>query len=104
MTLQTGSKRTFAHHIDMPGIKHKSVIYYLHNSDGNTCLYKEEKPLDSHNYPELESLTLAEKVQPKANRLLIFDGNHWHTGESPVDSPKRVIFNMNFGNTFSERK
>ena len=104
MTLQTGSKRIFAHHVDMPGIKHKSVIYYLHNSDGSTCLYEEEKPLDSHEYPELESLTLVKKVQPKENRLLIFEGNHWHTGESPVDSSRRVIFNMNFGNTPLEIK
>ena len=97
MTLQTGNKREFAHHVDMPGIKHNSVIYYLNDSDGDTCLYKEEKPLDSMERPSLDSLTLAERVQPKANRLLLFQGNHWHSSESPVVSPRRVIFNMNFG-------
>ena len=99
MTLQTGSKRNFSHHVDMPGIKHNSVIYYLNDSDGDTCLYKEEKPLDSMERVSLDSLTLAERVQPKANRLLLFQGNQWHSSESPVVSPRRVIFNMNFGDT-----
>jgi len=97
MTLQTGSKRINAHHVDMPGIKHNSVIYYLNDSDGDTCLYNEEKPLDSTERVSLDSLTLAKRVKPKANRLLIFQGNHWHSSEYPVISPRRVIFNMNFG-------
>tara|TARA_B100000959_G_scaffold109777_1_gene115783 strand:- start:946 stop:1593 length:648 start_codon:yes stop_codon:yes gene_type:complete len=99
MTLQTGSKRNFSHHIDMPGIKHNTAVFYLNDSDGDTCLYKEEKPLDSMERVSLDSLTLAERVQPKANRLLLFQGNQWHSSESPVVSPRRVIFNMNFGDT-----
>jgi len=99
MTLQTESKRNFGHHVDMPGTKHNSAIFYLNDSDGDTCLYNEENPLDNVEEVIPKSLTLAERVQPKANRLLCFEGNYWHSSYSPVVSPRRIIFNMNFGNT-----
>jgi hypothetical protein len=99
MTLQNGSKRNHAHHVDMPGIKHTSVIYYLNDSDGDTIIYNEECPVGSRERPALEDLNEYKRITPKANRLLVFQGNQWHSSESPVVSPRRVIFNMNFGDT-----
>ncbi len=97
MTLQTGERRVFDHHIDMPGTKHNSAIFYLNDSDGDTILYNEECPVRNKYRPEIEDLTEYKRIAPKANRLLLFEGNYWHTGESPVDSARRVIINMNFG-------
>jgi hypothetical protein len=97
MTLQTGERRVFDHHVDINHVKHTSGIFYLNDSDGDTILYNEECPVGNKERPALEDLTEYKRITPKANRLLLFEGNYWHTGESPVDSARRVIFNMNFG-------
>jgi hypothetical protein len=98
MTLQTGERRVFSPHVDMTNYKHNSAILYINDSDGDTILYDKECPVvESLEQPALEDLTEYKRITPKANRLLLFEGNYWHTGESPVDSARRVIINMNFG-------
>jgi len=97
MTLQTGERRVFSPHVDFPYIKHNSAIFYINDSDGDTILYNEECPVGSKEQLTLDDLTECKRITPKANRLLLFEGNYWHTGESPVDHARRVIFNMNFG-------
>ena len=56
-----------------------SLIYYVNDSDGDT-IFKDSK----------------EKITPKANRLIIFDGSLLHTGSSPKNSKTRVLLNSNF--------
>ena len=47
--------------------------------------------------PELpKTLTEEQRISPKANRLIIFNGEHWHTGQSPKEHSRRVILNLNF--------
>ena len=36
------------------------------------------------------------RVTPKANRLIIFDGDIIHTGSSPSKNKKRILINSNF--------
>jgi len=103
MTLQTGERQVHDHHVDM-GHKHNSAIFYINDSDGDTILYNEECPVNtasthdpSVKRPKLDDLTECVRIRPRANRLVIFEGNYWHTGESPLDHARRVIINMNFG-------
>ena len=124
MTVISGEQVTYQPHIDMPSHKdHINMIFYIGDSDGDTIIYKEKYSLPKKNfYPFLESepkmnfytgpqvktklvhstelvpktLTVEQQVTPKANRLVIFNGEHWHTGQSPKNHSRRVILNLNF--------
>lgn len=77
-------------HIDFPK-PHKTIIYYLNDSDGDTILF------DQHwsNYNASTEFTIKERVTPKANRLLLIDGLQYHTASNPIDSKIRIILNIN---------
>jgi len=71
-------------HQDMIEPNYVSLIYYVKDSDGDTILYKDDKK------------TELMRVQPKANRAVIFDSRIWHTGELPVKNQTRIIINSVF--------
>lgn len=96
-------------HVDTQ-FEHKSIIFYLNDSDGDTRLFHQrQKPfnwnLDANasneekkKFAELfvrSGFTLEHSITPKANRLLIFDGLQYHTGGFPIETRRRVIFNIN---------
>ena len=60
---------------------HWVCIYYVNDSDGNTLLREEG---------------ITWQVEPKANRLLLFDGKIEHTGHSPSEHKNRILINANF--------
>jgi hypothetical protein len=72
---------------------HIATIFYLNNSDGNTVIYNEL-------YSKIEDmdreLTVQKEIEPKENRLVIFDGMYIHTGHVPAYHNTRVILNSNF--------
>lgn len=111
MTVVSGEQVTYPPHIDMPQHKdHINMIFYVGDSDGDTIIYKEkyfpqELAVDSQQAKTEQvhstdivpkTLTVEQRVTPKANRLVIFNGEHWHTGQSPKDHSRRVILNLNF--------
>ena len=61
-----------------------STILYLNDTDGDTILY--------------DDITeqIQERVAPKANRLIVFNGNQLHTGCSPTKTKNRIVINSNF--------
>ena len=78
MTVNSESGHIHEYHkdYDIPNI---ATVYYVNDSDGDT-IFKDSK----------------EKITPKANRLIIFDGSLLHTGSSPKNSKTRVLLNSNF--------
>lgn len=80
-------------HVDQP-YPHLVVLYYVIDSDGDTIIvdHKREGPanftLDAKDYPELV------RVTPKKNRVVIFDGDTYHTAEQPQHG-LRCIINFN---------
>ena len=114
MTVFSGKQITYEPHIDMQE-KNISVIFYVNDSDGDTIIYKEKyqsegASLSDPSYTSLgkppnikpvipKTLTEEERVTPKANRLLLFNGEHWHTGQSPTKHSRRVLINFNLGNS-----
>jgi hypothetical protein len=36
------------------------------------------------------------RVAPVANRLVLFDGLQFHSGTTPVKTPRRVVVNINY--------
>ena len=96
MTLPTKTKGNDAH-IDSNS-PHYAGVLFVGESDGDTIIYQE-----TVNYDELDpsipptvpdKLTPLERVSPKPNRLVLFDGSHWHSGEAPT-SGSRVLLNVN---------
>ena len=86
MTLCNPNQIVHHPHVDIPE-PHYASIYYVNDSDGDTIIYNETTP---HN-----GFTEQLRVQPKANRLLIFDGKYYHTGSSPSHHKNRIIINTN---------
>jgi len=75
-------------HVDF-NFEHISSVFYVNESDGDTIVYKNKYPEEPNN------LVIEEKICPKPNRLVIFDGLQWHTGKSPNKHNNRVIINTN---------
>ncbi len=63
-------------HTDMD-IPHYSAVYYVNDSDGNTIIGDM-------------------KVAPRANRVVVFDGDIVHNGHSPCKHNNRIIINSNY--------
>ena len=43
-----------------------------------------------------ETLTIQKEIEPKANRMLLFNGKYYHTGHSPANHNTRVLINTDF--------
>ena len=71
-------------HQDMHEPNYISLLYYVHDSDGDTILYQDDK------------VTEAMRVTPKANRAVIFDSRIWHTAELPIKNQTRQVINCLF--------
>ena len=69
-----------------------SAIFYFTDSDAETVIYNEKliKPNDI-----MGELTVNTSIRPKENRLMLFDGQHIHTGHSPTKYSRRVLLNIN---------
>lgn len=87
MTLYNPEDGLQSPHVDSQQ-PHWASIYYVNDSDGDTLIYNETEYTDN--------FTIQERIEPKANRLLIFDGKFFHTGSSPSKHKNRIIINSNF--------
>jgi|SRR6056300_1068985 len=67
--------------IDTVG-KFISMIYYVHNTDGDTLFFDNDKK------------TIIKRVTPKKGRAVIFFSDQFHSFETPVKKDKRVIINF----------
>ena len=89
----TWSKEEFIHsaHVDNI-IPNTAAVFYVNESDGDTILYN-DKRTDIASYEDLKE---CDRVSPKANRLVIFDGALLHTGCSPTKHKRRILINSNY--------
>ena len=63
-----------------PFMDHNVLLYYVNDSDGDTHFFKGTK--------------IVKSVSPKANGLVVFDGNILHTGSHPSKSSQRIVINI----------
>jgi 2OG-Fe(II) oxygenase superfamily len=100
----------FGAHIDETHPNRVAIIY-LNDSDGDTTVYNEKfnpsiitidgrHTIDDKTVPDL---TVKETIAPKANRMVIFDGEHYHSGNTPTTVPRRVAINIVYS-TMEENK
>jgi len=89
----TWSKEDFIHpaHNDY-SFPNTAAVFYINETDGDTIFYN-VKPAAVLKDKELKEY---DRVSPKANRLVIFDGDLLHTGCSPTKHKNRIIINSNY--------
>ena len=75
-------KRAIHQDLIMPN--YVSLLYYVHDSDGDTILYQDDKE------------TEAMRVKPVANRVFILLSNKWHNATPPKDHTTRKVINCVF--------
>ena len=95
---------------------HMVGLLYLNDTDGDTFIYKNTVEYDNSrpdltqqeycklkgwSYDRDESeyfkdFEILERVTPRANRLVVFDGRHFHSSSSPTKTQLRYAINYNF--------
>lgn len=80
-------------HIDQ-GSEHRVGLYYPHATDGPTVIFKELAEYGSADRPE--SYTVLDRIEPRANRWVDFDGRHWHSSTTPVLTDTRLVLTFNY--------
>jgi len=81
--------------VDTPHIDsydpHWVFLYYLFDNDAETIIYK-NKMKDRNELPPLfDELEESIRIKPKAGRLVIFDGMHWHTANQTKTGVRCII-------------
>ena len=59
-----------------------SMIYYVHDTDGDTIFFDNDKK------------TIIKRVTPKKGKAVIFYSNQFHSFETPIEYDKRVVINF----------
>jgi hypothetical protein len=69
-------------HYDSSDPSRYSILYYVHDSDGDTLFFSSE-----------DKSKIVKRVSPKKGRAIIFDSNMFHAGCNPIVSPYRIVIN-----------
>ena len=83
-----GKPHTHPPHVDVEEGKYLSILYYIHDTDGDTVFYNNfftgDRPTQ---FEEIR------RVQPKKGRVVIFNSTRYHSSSSPVNNDIRVLLN-----------
>jgi len=80
-------------------IHYLTAVYYLHDGDGDTIMFKNEytKSHSPRTSDDIDKeLVIEERVSPKKGRLLVFDSNRYHASSNPKETEYRFILNYVF--------
>lgn len=73
---------------------HRTGLFYIHDTDGPTVIYNEKCVYNDPVVPV--DYTVADRVEPRANRWADFDGAHFHSSTSPVKNEERFVLTFNY--------
>ena len=97
------SEKKYQHdpHVDISPYRPNLIttIFYFTDSDAETIIFNEKQtPADGEKRVWNRSeLTVKERILPKENRIIFFNGHYIHTGHSPLNTKHRILLNSNFG-------
>lgn len=95
MSMKTPKLGHTEDHYNLPHVdyfySHDTVIFYFNDSDGDTRMFE---PFFK-TFPEPKVFPTVDRISPKANRFVLFDGLQYHTASNPVNYTRRVILNIN---------
>ena len=94
-------------HVDhiMP---HWTGLYYINDNDGPTYIFDQKVinvPFSKRNdagildYVNNTEMTIAQQVEPKKGRFVIFNGYRFHSSSRPINCDKRAVITFNWKST-----
>jgi hypothetical protein len=81
LTLSYGKNIINNAHIDEINKKHKVILLYINDSDGDTYFYENNKIINS--------------ITPEKNKAVLFDGDIYHSSSKPLKNSRRIVLNIN---------
>ena len=73
-----------------------TTIFYMNESDGETLIFDKFYDGTHKSLSKEINLPVKKRIEPKENRLVVFDGALYHTGHSPSTHKNRIVVNSNF--------
>ena len=93
MTLNSGeSGGIILPHVDYEA-PHKTLLYYLNDSDGDTLFYKE---MFKGSQKDQKEFNVTKTNAPKMGTAVLFDGHIYHSSSLPTKNIFRITLNINF--------
>ena len=80
-------------HTDNSDFETETLLYYVNNSEGDTFIFNEKKPVNN-------VLTLNQRVSPEKGKMLFFDSSYLHAGSPPRKTDFRVVINIVFAKDY----
>lgn len=99
--MMTMTPHTVVHdpHVDWES-DHMTALYYVNNSDGDTIFYDqvwdETLAIPSWEWAKNQNFTIKQKICPKADSLVIFNGLQFHSSSTPTTTDHRIVLNFNW--------
>ena len=76
---------------------HKTGLFYINEADGDTIFYENKHDPKTKPTKLVQSkLKIKNKVDPKPNKVVIFDGLNYHSSSTPTKSSRRLVINFNY--------
>jgi hypothetical protein len=86
-------------HVDQP-FPHLVLLYYVFDADGDTIIVNERSSTNTKLYDlDANSYEIIGSITPKKNRLVIFNGDYYHTAYQPTNG-LRCVININLIGAF----
>lgn len=79
---RSGVEQYHTPHVDY-FFEHKTMLYYVNDSDGETFFFDDAK-------------NITDKVLPEKGKCVLFDGKTLHASSSPIKHNRRIVINYNF--------
>jgi hypothetical protein len=76
------------------GQEHRTALYYVMPTDGDTVVYNERAVYGDPETPA--TYTEAERITPEQNLWADFDGAHFHSSTSPIAHEERLVLTFNY--------
>jgi hypothetical protein len=70
--------------------KIQTLIYYVNDSDGDTCIFNNTAPKTEN------VLEITNRITPCKGTAIVFDSNIFHASSNPIISDKRIVLNIVF--------
>ena len=80
-------------HIDL-AFEHLVVLYYVNDTDGDTFIFDKKTDYKNIKWASVineNELNIVERISPKKGRVLIFDGNRYHSSSGPTEDIRCII-------------
>ncbi len=97
LILSSHEQLIHAPHVDYT-TPHKTMLFYLTDSDGPTILYKQKHSgiINDPGAADKDSLEVDQHINPAENKSVIFDGLQFHSSTTPKNEKFRIVINYNF--------